>query len=170
MLLGDDAIGSRYLNADGTPWVISRDDGQVNWSNPNSIAKFDAAHTALSGDNLDWWMRKYGSKFGWNSASEAEADAAMKTGEYIALVATTQEFKQKEQQRLLAEGKGEVFYGHVATLVPGGRPGEYGVSQATNNYTFRPLDKPHDHIFNPEYHTYLMKVPQKSWIDARLNK
>jgi hypothetical protein len=118
---------------------------------------------ALDGNNLDWWMKKYGTKLGWETAcAQTDIDKAMKTGQYIGLAVSSQEYV--EQQRKASR---DPFYGHVAVFVPGGAEGEYGVTQATNNYTFRGLKKPQDPLFTPEYHTYLFKVPATSWILAR---
>lgn len=184
-LLGDSLIGSRYRRLDGEPWVLGRGDGQIpeqipegGWS-PENLARFNKEHPFLEGNNLDWWLSVHGDRFGWAGANEVQLQEAMQTGRYIALVVNTESYVAQEQrraieleaQRVAAEQAGATpspsippFSGHVAMFVPGGEPGEYGVTQATRNYTYRALDTPRDRLMDPQYHYYLHEIPQESWI------
>ncbi|MFA5136513.1 MAG: hypothetical protein WC489_03910 [Patescibacteria group bacterium] len=179
LLLGDDTIGSRYRESDGEPWVLGRNDGQVNWEDPVDIERFNREHPILTGNNLDTWLSRHGVRYGWMGVDETRLNEAMQTGRYIALVVNTESYVAQEQrkaaeleaQRIAAELAGATpspsvppFSGHVAMFVPGGEPGEYGVTQATNNHTYRALDTPRDRLLDPQYHYYLHEIPQESWI------
>jgi len=125
LIIGNSDIGSRYNTFTGEPGVLGLND--TDWSSAQNIARIDKTNPYLHGNNLDWWMKQYGTTgHNWRKVTQHDLDLLMKTGNYIGLAVNDEDY-------LRTNG---VQFGHVAVIVPDGGQ-SWGLSQATRNVSFR---------------------------------
>lgn len=148
LIIGNNDIGSRYNTFTGEPEVLGLND--ADWTDANVIARIDKTNPYLHGNNLDWWMKQYGTiGYNWRKVSSSDLARFMNTGDYIGLAVNDEGY-------LRANG---VTYGHVAVIVPDGSK-SFGFSQATRNISFRPPQVDDPILAKPqEYNFYLHPIP-----------
>lgn len=132
ILLNDEAnniwaFGSRFNNINGKPDLMWLE--RWNSLSQGDRNKYNAAYTAFDANNTSYWMRRFGSTYGWIQInSQEELTAKLKEG-YVAVGASSEAY----QERWKRENPGQQFTGHffvVASLDGKG----FGLSQSTNNY------------------------------------
>lgn len=127
-LLGDMNFAGIYKSSNGEPYYI--------WDNNSELIN-NSNYPAFSANNIDWWMKNYGTGVihadngkdyspGWIKVNKNQLEAYIKSGNYIGVAVTNEAVIQKDP----------TYIGHVSLFIPGAKRDEWGRTQATNNYAF----------------------------------
>lgn len=124
LLLGNENIGSRY-DANGVLSVAGTND--LNGFSKEKMDQYDTEHPFLTADNFDWWMKKYGSDYGWRQMREdTDLQTVMNSRQSVVVGVTCEEDVQPPPNST----------GHMFVLLPV-NPGFVGVTQSTQNISLQ---------------------------------
>jgi len=149
-LLGNQVIGSRYWEKDGSPAVYGKADST--WSTEQTD-EINRQYPCLDANNTDGWMKDHGINHGWESIGRQEALMERLSSGAIAMGVT----KEGIQRPAI----GHMF---VLTTIPrSDRDNDWVVSQATSNKMAIPFpsNSKHEKV-NPEvekFNFWVHKLP-----------